>query len=92
MLDWCVDPDVVADLGLQARLDDAHTGGIFSLDEQHGQVVSCSKDSTVSLSSVGDGRLKVVRTYDEFANGVLKCVRWQTTAAVNKMFAACGTF
>ena len=54
--------------------------------------MSCSKDSTVSLSSVGDGRLKVVRTYDEFANGVLKCVRWQTTATVNKMFAACGTF
>lgn len=72
-----------------ARLDDAHTGGVFSLDEQRSEIVSCSKDSTVALSIAGEARLSTVRVYDEFASGVLKCVRWQPTSS-NKLFAACG--
>lgn len=73
----------------ESRLDTIHSGGIFSMHERFGRVATCSKDGTMCLSTVTSAALRHDRTYDDFASGVLKCVRWQPTS-VCKVLATAG--
>ncbi|GMF44304.1 unnamed protein product [Phytophthora fragariaefolia] len=54
-----------------------HHKGIFGMDVCGDSVVTCSKDSTIALSSFhGDtGALEVIRRFDDH-DGVVKCVRF----------------
>ena len=68
-----------------ASTNDLHGGGIFSMHEFEGVVVSGSKDKTVAISHVTeDGCLKVLDTYDSLHSGVVKSVRlWDTNVFVS---------
>merc|ERR1719387_939990 len=44
--------DPSAKLTLAAGLYDIHSSGIFAMDVQHGEILCCSKDGTVTLSTV----------------------------------------
>ena len=65
-------------------------GGIFSLAEHSGRVLTASKDSTVTISSLegsgGTASLAAVQRYDELHDGVVKCARWRDAHT----FASCG--
>ena len=63
-------------------------GGIFSLHERGGRLVTASKDGTVVVSSLGGtASLAAVQRYDELHEGVVKCARWREGGGT---FASCG--
>lgn len=75
----------------QARLDTIHSGGIFAMHEQNNEIVCCSKDGTVSLTALGEGKLSPVTTYDGISSSVLKSVRWQNNRlTTNGLFGCTG--
>ena len=45
-----------------SRLTDVHSNGIFSVHEQHSEVVSCSKDGTVGLAAIRESQLSANHT------------------------------
>ena len=59
---------------------DLHAGGIFSLHEGGGVVVTCGKDGRVSRTVVdpATASLRLETSYDQHRVGVAKCVRLQT--------------
>jgi len=67
-------------------------GGIFSLHESSGQVLTASKDGTVALSTLagssGTASLAAVQRYEELHEGVIKCARFNCLGA--HTFASCG--
>jgi WD40 repeat protein len=77
-----------ATLSRAAGLYDHHAGGIFAMEAQHGEILCCSKDATVTLTAIRECSLELVRSYDEIAGSILKSVRWQPGPA-NGIFA-CG--
>ena len=71
-----------------ARAAGLHAGGIFSLHERAGRVLTASKDGSVVVSSLDCGRgdggggggasLTALQRYDDLhQGGVVKCVRWR---------------
>ncbi|KAL4857638.1 Histone-binding protein [Chlorella vulgaris] len=80
-----------------AQTNNLHTGGIFSLHEKAGRVLSASKDGSVTISSLGGSSgtasLAAVQRYETLHEGVVKCARWQRAAggsASATTFASCG--
>ena len=73
---------------LQTRNADIHDAGVFSLDVfNENSIFTASKDRSVCSSRItDDGQLKVLRRFDEFHSGVVKCVK----ARSEDVFATCG--
>lgn len=71
-------------------------GGVFSLHECGGRVLTASKDGTVAVSALGDAAssttFAVVLRYDELHEGVVKCARWRQAGSGGEplVFASCG--
>jgi WD40 repeat protein len=72
-------------------------GGIFSLHERGGWLLTASKDGTLAVSSLGGGgstaSLSAVQRYDDLHDGVVKCARWQPCGGDGgggRVFASCG--
>lgn len=66
-----------------------HPGGIFSLAEHSGRVLTASKDASVAISSLqgssGTASLAAVQRYNDLHDGVVKCARWRDADT----FASC---
>lgn len=61
------------------------------MHEQNNEIVCCSKDGTVSLTALGEGKLSPVTTYDGISSSVLKSVRWQNNSlTTNGLFGCTG--
>ncbi|PSC70328.1 WD repeat-containing 32 [Micractinium conductrix] len=75
-----------------ARATDLHSGGIFSLHERGGRLLTAAKDASVAISSLGEGSraggaaLTVLHRYEDLHSGVVKCARWRD----DHCFASCG--
>ncbi|KAK9830394.1 hypothetical protein WJX72_011510 [[Myrmecia] bisecta] len=76
--------------GLPQHMSEAttlHSGGIFSMHEVNGRIVTTSKDASVAVSQLGAaGEVKLLHAYPDQHQGVVKCARWQST----HLFASCG--
>ncbi|GMH39688.1 hypothetical protein BSKO_07586 [Bryopsis sp. KO-2023] len=58
--------------------DSLHSGGIFSMHEWDGRIVTGSKDTRVVLSEIGEAsEIRKVHAFDDMHSGVVKCVRWR---------------
>lgn len=84
------DPSQVDSSGRFAQLacaSDVHSRGIFSMHMRpsaHGaagldtvEVLTASRDSTVALTAVQAGAMRVVRQWDNLHCDTVKCVRWR---------------
>ena len=73
---------------LQTRNTDMHEAGVFSLNVfNENSIFTASKDRSVCSSRITeDGQLKVLRRFDDFHSGVVKCVK----ARSEDVFATCG--
>ena len=73
---------------LQARNADMHDAGVFSLNVfNENSIFTASKDRSICSSRITeDGQLKVLRRFDKFHSGVVKCVK----AKSEDVFATCG--
>lgn len=76
-------------------------GGIFSLHERGGRILTTSKDGTVTISALSDAggsaasgaaSIATVQHYDELHEGqVVKCARWREAGGGEpSVFASCG--
>ena len=72
---------------LQTRNTDMHEAGVFSLNVfNENSIFTASKDRSVCSSRITeDGQLKVLRRFDDFHSGVVKCVK----ARSEDVFARC---
>jgi len=61
-------------------------GSIWDLHEQGGQVLTASKDGTITLLELSSNGLKTVQSYDDLHDRVIKTVRWRDT----NVFASAG--
>ncbi|KAL4448255.1 hypothetical protein ABPG75_005474 [Micractinium tetrahymenae] len=79
-----------------ARSTSLHQGGIFSLHERGGRILTASKDGTLAISTVSNtstaASLAVMQRYEELHEGVVKCARWREAGAGDEpsVFASCG--
>jgi hypothetical protein len=81
-----------------ARGQELHRGGVFSMHEAGGRVLTASKDGSVVVSALrGDGGLMATSRHDDLhGGGVVKCARWRraggagAAAAAPDVFASCG--
>ena len=73
---------------LQTRNADMHDAGVFSLNVfNENSIFTASKDRSICSSRITeDGQLKVLRRFDKFHSGVVKCVK----AKSEDVFATCG--
>ena len=72
---------------LKTRNGDIHESGIFSMhvfDENN--IFTSSKDKSFCCSTVSDSSITVVRRFDSFHSGVVKCVKAKNA----NMIATCG--
>ena len=72
-----------------ARAAGLHGGGIFSLHERAGKLLTTSKDGCVVLSALREADVEHLWSLDD-AHSVGKCVRWRPNQTQPAIFASCG--
>ena len=72
---------------LRVRSGDIHDAGIFSLHYFENRLFTASKDKSVCSSVITeDGTIKMMRRFESFHSGVVKCVKAKSA----DVFATCG--